>query len=202
MRDTHIQDCEAFQAVLPEVILGSLGADEAHVVLEHVVTCAECHDALRQNAGLVSQALLSDINLQVDVPATIKQGLMDQIKGAPQLKPGFLMDQSGTVIVRPSEVPWQETGIPGMQWRPLSCSRYDARTMSMFRMEAGCTFPEHRHEGVEELYMLRGMLLVEGVTMHPGDYCHAEFGSMHSPVVAVTNAEFLVSMGTNTFVSH
>lgn len=87
-----------------------------------------------------------------------------------------------------------------MQWRPLSSSRYDDRTLALFRLNAGATVPQHRHDGMEELYLLSGTLLVEGVTMNPGDYCRGEFGSMHAPVVALTNAEFLLCAGNNTFL--
>ena len=201
MEDNRIQECENLRDELPALVLGSLDADEAHVALEHVATCAECHDTVQQDAELVSQILLSDLDLETDVPAGIKQGLMEKIKEVPQLKPGVRLERAGVLVVRAPEVPWQDTELPGMQWRPLSSPRFDDRTMSIFRMKAGCTFPAHRHEGLEELYMLSGTLLVEGMRLNAGDYCRAEPGSAHSPVVALTDVEFLLSTDGTSVLS-
>jgi anti-sigma factor ChrR (cupin superfamily) len=201
MGDDHIQDCENLHDALPAVILGSLNTDEAHAALEHVATCAECHDTIHQDAQLVSQILLSDLDLQTEVPASIKQGLMEKVKEMRQLKPGVRLEHAGVLVVRSPEVPWQDTALPGMQWRPLASPRFDDRTMSIFRMKAGCTFPGHRHEGLEELYMLSGTLLVEGMRLNPGDYCCAELGSTHSPVVALTDVEFLLSTDATSMLS-
>jgi anti-sigma factor ChrR (cupin superfamily) len=193
MAGDRIEDCENLRDALPALILGSLDADESHVVLEHVATCAECHDAIQKDTQLLSQVLLSDVDLEIEVPASIKQGLMKKIKEIPQQKPGVRLERAGVLVVRAPEVPWLDTKLPGMQWRPLSSPRFDDRNMSIFRMKAGCTFPGHRHEGLEELYMLSGTLLVEGMRLNPGDYCRAELGSTHSPLVALTDVEFLLS---------
>jgi anti-sigma factor ChrR (cupin superfamily) len=199
MRDAHLEDCDRIQEVLPEAILGALDADEAKAAVEHATTCAQCHDTLELNVGLVGQALLSDVDLEVEVPAGIKHRLMEKIKDVPQQKPGVRLDHDGLLILRSNKVPWQETGAPGLQWRPFSSSRYDNRTMAMFRLEAGGTIPGHRHEGVEELYILSGTLLVEGIAVNTGDYCRAEFDSAHAPVTALTNCEFLLCSDSITF---
>jgi hypothetical protein len=57
MKETGIQDCESVQAALPEIVLGSLGADEAHRLLKHVATCANCHDMLQRDADLIAHSL-------------------------------------------------------------------------------------------------------------------------------------------------
>jgi anti-sigma factor ChrR (cupin superfamily) len=199
MRDAQEEDCDRFQPVQPEMILGSLDSDEAKVAWEHAATCVQCQDALQKNAGWVGQALLSDVDLEAEVPASVKRGLMEKIKGVSQQKPGVRLDHDGLLILRADKIPWRETGSPGLQWRPFSSSRYDDRCMAIFRLEAGVTFPGHRHEGVEELYMLSGTLLVEGIPMNAGDYCRGEFGSAHAPVTALTNCEFLLSSDSITF---
>jgi anti-sigma factor ChrR (cupin superfamily) len=201
MGDDRTQDCENLRDALPAVILDSLDAGEAHAALEHAAICGECHDTIQQDAELVSKILLSDVVLETEVPAGIKQRLMEKIKQVPQQKPGVRLERAGLLVVRAPEVPWQDTELPGMQWRPLS-PRFHDRTMSVFRMKAGCTFPGHRHEGPEELYMLSGTLLVEGMRLNPGDYCRAELGSTHAPVVALTDVEFLLSTGAPSTSSH
>jgi anti-sigma factor ChrR (cupin superfamily) len=199
MRDAQLEDCDRIQAVLPEAVLGALDSDEARIALEHATSCAQCHDALELNVGLVGQALLSDVDLDVEVPVGIKHRLMEKIKDVPQQKPGVRLDHDGLLILRSNKVPWQETGAPGLQWRPFSSPLYDNRTMAMFRLEAGGTIPGHRHEGVEELYILSGTLLVEGISVNAGDYCRADFDSAHAPVTALTNCEFLLCSDSITF---
>src|SRR5271163_528554 len=174
MKETGIQECESVQAELPSVILGSVGGEEANRALEHIATCAQCHDALQRDADLISQALLSDVSLDAEVPATIKLQLMDKIRSHPQQSPGVRLKRDGVLVLRTPEVPWQETDLPGMQWRPFSPARSSERSMSLYRMKAGCVFPGHRHEGLEELYVLSGTLLVEGLPLGSGDYCRAE----------------------------
>jgi anti-sigma factor ChrR (cupin superfamily) len=199
MRDAQQEDCDQFQPEQPEVILGSLDSEEAKVAWEHTISCVQCQDSLQKNAGLVGQALLSDVDLEVEVPASVKRSLMEKIKGVSQQKPSVLLEHDGLLILRTHKMAWQETGSPGLRWRPFSSSRYDDRTMAIFRLDAGVTFPGHRHEGVEELYMLTGTLLVEGIPMKAGDYCRGEFGSAHAPVTALTNCEFLLSSDSITF---
>jgi anti-sigma factor ChrR (cupin superfamily) len=70
--------------------------------------------------------------------------------------------------------------------------------MSLYRMKAGCVYPGHRHDGLEELYLLSGTLLVEGLQLNAGDYCRAELGSSHAPIVALTDCEFLTSLQPDT----
>lgn len=193
MKDAQVLDCHQYQAALPEAVLGSFGSEESKDALEHAATCARCSDELAKSGELASQILLSDIDMDVEVPSTIKQGLMERIKGVPQQSRGVRAGQDGLLILHSASVPWQETGLPGMQWRPFSPKHANNRTMAMYRLAAGVTVPGHRHEGVEELYMLSGKLLVEGVPMNPGDYCRAEFGTMHAPVTALTDCEFLLS---------
>lgn len=193
MGDNHFQECEEIRPELAAAILGCLDADQARAVLEHVATCAKCPDSIQLDVQLVSKILLSDVDLEKDVPAIIKDRLMENIKLISQQKVGVHVDQGGVMVVRSTEVPWQQTKLPGMQWRPLSSARFDDRTMSIFRMKAGCTFPAHRHEGLEELYILSGTLIVQGMVLNAGDYCRAELGTIHSAVVALTDVEFLLS---------
>jgi anti-sigma factor ChrR (cupin superfamily) len=198
MKETGIQDCESVQAALPEIVLGSLGADEARRLLEHVAICANCHDMLQRDADLIAHSLLSDVSLDAEVPATIKLQLMNRIRSRPQQSPGVRLERDGVLVLRTPEVPWQETELPGMQCRPFSSARSGERSMSLYRMKAGCVYPGHRHEGLEELYLLSGTLLVEGLQLNAGDYCRAELGSSHAPIVALTDCEFLTSLQPDT----
>jgi len=60
------------------------------------------------------------------------------------------------------------------------------------RIDPGTVYPSHRHSDVEELFLLEGDLLVEGLRMGPGDYCRAEPNSLHGQVRTDSGALFLV----------
>jgi anti-sigma factor ChrR (cupin superfamily) len=40
-------------------------------------------------------------------------------------------------------------------------------------------YPGHRHGGTEEIYMLSGDLVLEGITYYGGDYIRSAPGSTH-----------------------
>lgn len=192
--------CEEVQLLLPDIILSSLSQAESQRVLDHVAICRACTDAMPEAISLVTQSMLSDVNLDLEVPSTIKTELMMRIHSTPQLKRGIRYDRDGVMVVRSNEVRWMPTGVPGMEWRPLSSKRLDDRRMSICRMKAGSVLPAHRHEGQEEIFILSGTLMVQGVRLIAGDYCHAELGTTHSQVVALTDTEFLVSTDPTQFL--
>lgn len=52
-------------------------------------------------------------------------------------------------------------------------------TTLLIRMGAESIYPTHRHKGVEEVYVLEGELLVEGVELGAGDFCLSQPESIH-----------------------
>jgi len=195
-----LKDCESIESDLADALLGSIEVGELTAAREHVAVCAVCRDELVNAAGAVAQALLADVDLSVEAPAGLKARLLDRARGTSQQRPGVRYHDGGLLIVRGTSVPWRETGMPGLRWRPLSSGRTDDRTMAVFQLDAGATVPQHRHDGVEELFLLTGTLLVQGVPMNSGDYCRADFGSMHAPITAITDCEFLMSSEPIAFV--
>jgi quercetin dioxygenase-like cupin family protein len=63
---------------------------------------------------------------------------------------------------------------------------------SLVRMDPGTHFPAHRHGGPEEVFVLEGDLVLEGQKMKPGDYCHAEIGTIHSESYTESGCLFLL----------
>lgn len=68
--------------------------------------------------------------------------------------------------------------------------------MSMLvRLDPGTDYPAHRHAGVEELHLLHGILKVDDRTLHPGDFIHAEAGSIDHRVWSETGCTcFLMTL--------
>lgn len=62
---------------------------------------------------------------------------------------------------------------------------------TLVRMAPGAILASHRHADAEESYVLEGEIFVSGVLMHPGDYCRAEAGSLHTGVTTKTGCVFI-----------
>jgi len=75
--------------------------------------------------------------------------------------------------------PWEETGVPGVSVRRLFVDRANDRMTALFRMQAGSSYPSHRHHGDEECWVLEGELQVGKVRMRAGDFQRAAAGSLH-----------------------
>ena len=70
--------------------------------------------------------------------------------------------------------------------------RYKISDFFSSLLESGAVYPPHRHNDIEEVYMLDGDLLVEGVHMRSGDYCRSEPGSIHGEAKTHSGALLLV----------
>ena len=60
------------------------------------------------------------------------------------------------------------------------------RVSMLVRLAPGTDYPPHRHDGIEELHMLDGVLIVDDTTYHPGDYRRAEPGTVDHRVWSET----------------
>jgi anti-sigma factor ChrR (cupin superfamily) len=56
----------------------------------------------------------------------------------------------------------------------------------LVRLAPGTDYPPHRHDGIEELHMLDGELIVDDQTFRPGDYRRAEAGTVDRRVWSQT----------------
>ncbi len=76
---------------------------------------------------------------------------------------------------------WRETRHEGVA---LAVLRRDAETGDatvLIRMEPGCSYPAHRHRGVEEVFILQGGYADSRGTHRAGDYVLNDAGSAHHP---------------------
>ena len=76
----------------------------------------------------------------------------------------------------PPEPEWEEVA-PGISCKLLATDREKDRVSMLVRLAPGAAYPPHRHAGVEELYLLDDELLIDDMTLYPGDYNRAEPGT-------------------------
>ena len=72
---------------------------------------------------------------------------------------------------------------------------YDAErraTTSLVRFAPGMRYPPHRHGGTEEIFVLEGSVLVNGVLLKAGDYCRSEAGTDETGTISHEGAMAIV----------
>ncbi|MCU0545495.1 MAG: cupin domain-containing protein [Oscillatoriaceae cyanobacterium Prado104] len=84
-------------------------------------------------------------------------------------------------IVRSRDVKWRPFRVPGISIGNLYIDKQKCEITCLMRLDAGVTFPPHRHTGPEEIFVLEGDLTVEGEICYQGDYVRSVPGSAHSP---------------------
>ncbi|HEX3560498.1 MAG TPA: cupin domain-containing protein [Pyrinomonadaceae bacterium] len=88
-----------------------------------------------------------------------------------------------------TRIPWRSTRHEGIH---LHFLRRDAATGDatvLIRMEPGCSYPAHRHNGVEEVFILQGGYRDARGTYRAGDYVLNEAGSAHEPTALTDPTE-------------
>ncbi len=182
--------------------LGALTHSERAAYEQHIAAgCAVCSAELQS-----FEKVASDLNLvasSVQPPPSLRERLLDRVSAGdasekaedPAAVPspkGILFDEGGVLISRSAEMTWEPAPLPGIFSKLLFNDPKRCYTTQIVRMDAGATYPSHRHSQVEELYLLEGDLFVEGQKMGPGDYCRGEPDSVHGEVSTEAGALFLV----------
>lgn len=92
--------------------------------------------------------------------------------------PGLLLE------LNDGQVPWRSTTHPGVYWFGLHREPGDGPrdTTVLIRMDPGCGYPVHRHEGVEEVLVLSGGFRDEFGLHSAGSYVRYDAGTRHSPL--------------------
>jgi anti-sigma factor ChrR (cupin superfamily) len=122
-------------------------------------------------------------------PAALKDRLMERIRrGAGRDEPAavqawkrWLPNGPGedNVIVRGATGSWLPTAVDGVRVRRLFVDAAADRVTMLVRMDAGTSYPAHRHGGVEECYVLEGDIYGPDFEMTAGDYQRLAGGSVH-----------------------
>ena len=80
---------------------------------------------------------------------------------------------------------WEEAA-PGIHVKILARNTGIDSVSMLVRLDPGTDYPAHRHAGIEELHLLHGVLKVDDRTLYPGDFIHAEAGSVDHRVWSET----------------
>jgi anti-sigma factor ChrR (cupin superfamily) len=168
--------------------LGALDGSERDAFEKHLADgCPSCEAevaSFREVAGDMAEVCLTV------PPPDLRQRVLKAVRRSPQV-PGVVLNFAGLLLSRSDEMPWEDFA-PGIFQRRLFRDATRQYATTLIRMEPGARYPSHRHEDVEELFILSGDLRVAGVIMHSGDYCRAEPGSRHPDTHSVGGCTLLM----------
>lgn len=94
-------------------------------------------------------------------------------------------------LVRAADGAWKETA-PGVTWKRLGDDPERGFRMRLLRMAPGAGWESHRHEGAEELFLVRGDWRCLGTNLHPGDYHRAGPGTEHETTTSAAGCKLIV----------
>jgi len=74
---------------------------------------------------------------------------------------------------------WKQLPVPGAWIKLLSFERHRGYAVLLGKLDAGVRYPAHTNAGPEDFYILSGDLHVGQRVLGPGDFHHADAGSVH-----------------------
>ncbi len=86
-----------------------------------------------------------------------------------------------SVVKRTGAMPWRDTDMAGVQWKPLRYIAENGAGAVLLKMAPGCAYPAHEHEAGEHVYVLEGELCIGTERFGVGDYLYSPPGSVHAP---------------------
>jgi anti-sigma factor ChrR (cupin superfamily) len=81
-----------------------------------------------------------------------------------------------------SSITWHQTRHKGISVNVLRRDEQNHDATVLIRMQPGCSYPAHRHVGLEEVFILQGGYRDQGGERRAGEYVLNQAGSAHAPV--------------------
>ena len=88
-----------------------------------------------------------------------------------------------------SQITWRATRHEGIYLHVLRRDVETGDATVLIRMEPGCSYPAHRHSGIEEVFILQGGYRDRDGLHRAGEYVLNAAGSAHRPVALEDPAE-------------
>jgi ChrR-like protein with cupin domain len=147
--------------------LQALPASERAAVERQIAACAECRQELETLRPVVA-GFVSWPTPLLRPPSSLWERVQRRL--------GVDAGEALPSPVTPVEPEWEEVA-PGIFCRQLSRDPETGRVSLLVRLTPGTEYPPHTHAIVEELFMLEGDLIVDGKTLHAGDYLRSQPGT-------------------------
>jgi anti-sigma factor ChrR (cupin superfamily) len=167
--------------------LEALPAGEVPLVAAQIAACPECREEI--------EALRPIVGAFVSWPTDVlrpARPLWDRLARRIAAETG---QPAMPEPPRPAQPEWEEAG-PGIFCKLLATDIERGRVSMLVRLAPGAEYPPHTHAGVEEAYMLEGVLIVDDKKLHPGDYLRSEPGTSDHRVWSETGCTCVLLTST------
>jgi anti-sigma factor ChrR (cupin superfamily) len=190
--DHAVDDC--FEDLAPLQALDLLSPAEQQWLEQQLADHPERAAVLAQH-----QAVVGALPYGLALPTAAKmQGLKAQLFERLALPPEPAAESAAPrrselaaiMAVRSGDLRWRTGQIPKVAMAILHIDRHRRERVGLLRAEPGMQYPPHTHGGTEEIYMLSGDLVLEGVRYEAGDYIRSAPQSHHASAHSVTGCTF------------
>lgn len=87
------------------------------------------------------------------------------------------------IMLRTQEMDWQQGSMDGVRLKALYGETDQPESVKLMEIEGGTDFPEHCHDGGEEVFVLHGRVADEYGELKTGSWARYPRGSHHAPRV-------------------
>jgi putative transcriptional regulator len=162
--------------------LGLLDEEQARSFRDHLRSgCDQCAAELKSFEQ--TAALLPLSAPQVAPPAQLRTKLIQRIEAqrlaSPPADRSVDANLTNLHIVRAQQGSWEPSGIDRVSVKQLYVDPMQQTVTMLVRMEAGATYPHHRHAGPEQCLVLEGDIRAGELVLRAGDYQCAAADSIH-----------------------
>jgi anti-sigma factor ChrR (cupin superfamily) len=185
-------ETDCFEECAPLSALGLLDPSEQQALEQHLTAHPELAPEL-----VAYQAAAAALPYGLALPpAATLQALKPQLferLGLSPPEPASTPQPSlaaAFMAVRSGDLRWQASPIPKVDIATLHINSERREQVGLLRAEPGMQYPPHTHGGTEEIYMLSGDLVLEGVSYQAGDYIRSAPQSHHAPAHSATGCLF------------
>ena len=167
--------------------LQSLSPSEMASVEAQILSCADCRHEIETLRPIVK----SFVGWSTDVlrPDPLWDRLAKRISSEAATQPFMPPLEAG------AKPEWEEAA-PGIHVKILARNAEIDGVSMLVRLDPGTDYPGHTHAGIEELHLLHGVLKVDERTLYPGDFIHAEAGSVDHRVWSETGCTCFLMTST------
>lgn len=189
MNDHH----RCFAELAPLYALDLLNSEERLWVEAQVLECPDLAEELAsyQTAVGVIPYGAPIMPMAADLKDRLFDRLgLDPVEAVPEIPPELPPDLK-MFAIRSVDLDWQPRRIEGVHAVLLFRDEASRTHSFLVKAAAGVIYPFHQHEGIEEIYMLEGELILDDEVYLAGDYIRSYPNSIHAPSTT-TGCMFLI----------
>ena len=191
---------EQQQDLAARYVLGDLSSSEERDFIAQVRTDPQLRDFLRSMQKTLDRVALAA------PPATPPPALKEKVLGrlraraatgsAPVAEPGA-GPPAGLRFLMADDTGWKPLPLPGAFIKLLSLQPDRGYAVLLGKLDPGVRYPAHANAGPEDFYLLTGDLHVGDHILRPGDFHHADAGSLHAENYSVEGCTLLAVLTTD-----